>query len=123
HPKHAVILATQLLLQAAGVQGQMTAPTPRFPSDDPSLPGILPCVTFDFTYISLGAGVQSTALVILSALGLHGCPKADCAIFADTQDEPAWVYDHLNTLTAWAADHGLPVHVTTKGCLSRDVGD
>lgn len=80
-------------------------------------------MTHDFTYISLGAGVQSTALVILSVLGLHGCPRADCAIFADTQDEPAWVYRHLNTLSAWAADRGMPVHVTTKGCLSRDVGD
>lgn len=80
-------------------------------------------MTYDFTYISLGAGVQSTALLVLSVLGLHGCPRADCAIFADTQDEPAWVYHQLNALTAWAADRGMPVHVTTKGCLSRDVGD
>jgi len=49
-------------------------------------------MTYDFAYASLGAGVQSTALVVLSTLGLHGCPRADCAIFADTQDEPAWVY-------------------------------
>ncbi len=45
---------------------------------------------FDFTYLSLGAGVQSTAMLIMSALGLYGCPNADVAIFADTGDEPAW---------------------------------
>lgn len=78
-------------------------------------------MTHDFTYLSLGAGVQSTALLVLSAMGLSGCPKADCAIFADAQDEPAWVYDHLNTLVAWAADRGFPVHVASKGCLSQDV--
>jgi hypothetical protein len=52
-------------------------PHRKFASDDLPLPGILPCVPHDFTYISLGAGVQSTALVILSVQGLHGCPRAD----------------------------------------------
>ena len=42
------------------------------------------------TYLSLGAGVQSTALLVISAHGLYGCPRADLAIFADTQDEPAY---------------------------------
>lgn len=73
---------------------------------------------FDFTYLSLGAGVQSTALLIMSALGLHGCPKADVAIFADTGDEPAWVYEQLRTLQAWSP---IPIHVVSKGHLSADV--
>lgn len=90
--------------------------------DDSLLAGIYCCMTYDFTYLSLGAGVQSTALVIMSVLGLHGCPQANAAIFADTQDEPAWVYRHLTLLAAWAADRGPPVHITTKGCPSRDVG-
>jgi hypothetical protein len=77
-------------------------------------------VTYDFIYLSLGAGVQSTALLVISALGLHGCPKADVAIFADTQDEPAWVYDHLEALKAWSP---IPIDTTTKGCLSQDVQD
>ncbi len=75
---------------------------------------------FDFTYLSLGAGVQSTALLVLSSLGLHGCPKADVAIFADTGDEPGWVYDHLERLKAWSP---IPIHVTSRGRLSRDVED
>jgi hypothetical protein len=77
-------------------------------------------VQYDFTYLSLGAGVQSTAMLVMSALGLHGCPKADCAMFADTGDEPSWVYDHLETLKAWSS---IPIHVTSKGHLSQDVAD
>jgi hypothetical protein len=70
------------------------------------------------TYLSLGAGVQSSALLVMSALGLRGCPRADFAVFADTQDEPQWVYDYLEILEQWGAEHGLPVCRTTKGKLS-----
>jgi hypothetical protein len=35
-------------------------------------------VPHGFTDISLGAGVQSTAFVILSVLGLLGCPGPMC---------------------------------------------
>ena len=47
--------------------------------------------------ISLGAGVQSTALALIAAHGEIG-PMPDCAIFADTQWEPQIIYDHLNWL-------------------------
>jgi len=57
----------------------------------------------DFTYLSLGAGVQSSALLVCSALGLHNVPKADIVIFADTGDEPQYVYSYLDTLEAWTA--------------------
>lgn len=77
----------------------------------------------DLTYISYGAGVQSTALLVCSALGLHDVPKADVAIFADTGDEPQYVYDYLQLMTTWAADHGIPVRVTSKGRLSEWVID
>src|SRR3990172_11792930 len=82
---------------------------------------VAPPPPISFTYLSLGAGVQSTAVLAMSALGLRGCPKADVAIFADTQDEPKWVYDHLSVLEKWGAEHGLPVVRTTIGCLSADV--
>src|SRR5688572_29312323 len=62
-----------------------------------------------FTYLSLGAGVQSSALLVMSALGLRDCPKAEVAIFADTQDEPKWVYEQVAALAEWGATHGLPV--------------
>lgn len=66
---------------------------------------------FDLTYLSLGAGVQSTALGICSALGLYGVPKADVAIFADTGDEPFAVYWHLWNLAGWMDQRGIPVYV------------
>jgi hypothetical protein len=70
------------------------------------------------TYLSLGAGVQSSALLVMSALGLRGCPKAAVAVFADTQDEPAWVYQQLTILQDFGAAHGVPVDVVTVGRLS-----
>lgn len=72
-----------------------------------------------FTYLSLGAGVQSSAVLAMSALGLRGCPRADVAIFADTQDEPQWVYDHLTVLQTFGVKHGLEVVTTTIGKLSE----
>jgi hypothetical protein len=75
------------------------------------------------TYLSFGAGVQSTALLVLSAKGLLDCPRADAVIFADTGDEPHWVYEHLETMTAWAKQRGMPVYRVSRGCLSADVRD
>lgn len=44
--------------------------------------------------ISLGAGVQSSTMALMAA---HGeiTPMPDCAIFADTQCEPSYVYEQL----------------------------
>ena len=42
---------------------------------------------FDYTFLSLGAGVQSSALLVLSCTD-DRVPKPDVAIFADTGDEP-----------------------------------
>jgi hypothetical protein len=66
--------------------------------------------------ISLGAGVQSTTMALMAAHGEIGL-MPDCAIFADTQDEPQAVYDHL----AWLMSPNVlpfPVHITTHGRLS-----
>jgi hypothetical protein len=67
--------------------------------------------------ISLGAGVQSTAMALMAAHGEIG-PMPDAAIFADTGDEPAEVYDHLQ----WLMSPNVlpfPVYVTTAGNLSE----
>lgn len=74
----------------------------------------------DYTYLSLGAGVQSSALLAMSNLGLHECPRADVAIFADTQSEPAYVYEQLEALKAWSK---IPVEVVTHGSLLNDALD
>lgn len=63
---------------------------------------------FDFTYLSLGAGVQSSALLVLACTD-DRVPKPDVAIFADTGDEPKWVYEYVDILTDWAAREGVEV--------------
>ena len=65
--------------------------------------------------LSLGAGVQSTAVLLMSLAG--ELPPLDAAIFADTQAEPTRVYRHLDMLRARCADAGLPLHVVTAGDL------
>jgi hypothetical protein len=69
--------------------------------------------------ISLGAGVQSTTMYRMAALG-HLTPKPSLAIFADTQCEPSWVYENLAQLKR---DHGhiIPIQVTTEGNLGDDL--
>lgn len=47
--------------------------------------------------ISLGAGVQSSTMALMAACGEIE-PMPQCAIFADTQDEPASVYEWLTWL-------------------------
>jgi len=81
---------------------------------DESAPGV------DLTYLSLGAGVQSSALLVCSALGLHNVPRAAVAIFADTQNEPRHVYEQVERLRAWSAAHGIPVDVVSAGDLLAD---
>lgn len=68
--------------------------------------------------LSLGAGVQSTALALMAADGT--LPGLDAAIFADTGWEPAGVYDHLAKLTEVAADHGLTVTTVSAGNIRDD---
>lgn len=70
-----------------------------------------------FNVLSLGAGVQSTALYLKFARG-EMLEQLDAAIFADTQDEPQAVYEHL----AWLKGLGGPPILTgTAGKLSDDL--
>ncbi len=71
-------------------------------------------MTGQFHVISLGAGVQSTTMALMAA---HGeiTPMPDCAIFADTQDESAATYRHLEWLCSVLP---FPVHRLTRGHLS-----
>lgn len=73
-----------------------------------------------YVYLSLGAGVQSSALFAMSAVGLFDCPRADVVIFADTQDEPTWVYEQMRVLLAFGQEHHIPTFRVTKGKLSND---
>lgn len=68
--------------------------------------------------LSLGAGVQSTALLLMSIRG--EIDRLDCAIFADTGWEPAAVYTHLAWLEEVARAAGIPVHRVQAGDLRSD---
>lgn len=71
----------------------------------------------EYHVLNLGAGVQSTCLYLLSRerdFKYH----FDVAIFADTQEEPQPVYDHLT----WLRSLGQPgIWVRTAGKLGDDL--
>lgn len=71
--------------------------------------------------LSLGAGVQSTALSLMAAHGEFGV-MPDIAVFSDTQWEPRKVYDHL----AWLSSPNVlpfPVAILTEGSLRQAILD
>lgn len=65
--------------------------------------------------ISLGAGVQSSAMALMASRGELLGIEVDFAIFADTQDESRKVYDWLDWLEKQLS---FPVYRVTKGRLS-----
>ncbi|ONI49847.1 hypothetical protein STIB_61460 [Streptomyces sp. IB2014 011-1] len=92
------------------------------PHRSPRPPG--PTITEQpqFRALSLGAGVQSSTLLALSAAG--DLPKVDYAIFADTGWEPRAVYDHLDRLEREiAAPAGIPVLRVSTGNIRDDALD
>jgi hypothetical protein len=69
--------------------------------------------------LSLGAGQQSSALLLMSAFGM--LPRLDLAVFADTGWERQVTYDHLARLERVAADAGIPLRRVSIGNLRDDV--
>ena len=63
--------------------------------------------------LSLGAGVQSTVVLLMSIEG--ELPPLDAAIFADTGWEPAAVYRHLDYLAERCAAVDLPLYRVGTG--------
>ncbi|MDX3855902.1 hypothetical protein [Streptomyces sp. AK02-01A] len=75
-----------------------------------------------FRALSLGAGVQSSTLLALSAEGI--LPTVDYAIFADTGWEPRTVYAHLDRLEKEiATPAGIPVLRVSSGNIRNDALD
>lgn len=66
--------------------------------------------------ISLGAGVQSSTMALMAAMGLIE-PMPTAAIFADTMAEPASVYRWLDWLEKRLP---FPIHRVSKGNLAED---
>ena len=68
--------------------------------------------------LSLGAGVQSTTVLLMSLEG--ELPRLDAAVFADTGWEPTAVYAHLWDLAGLCAAAGVPLYVVSRGDIRRD---
>lgn len=70
--------------------------------------------------LSLGAGVQSTTLLLMACHGEIDI-KPDYTIFADTGWEPKKVYDHLKWLKTEVAKYGIEVITTDNGNIREDI--
>src|SRR4051794_37808635 len=68
--------------------------------------------------LSLGAGVQSTTVLLMTLAG--ELPPIDAAIFADTGWEPKAVYGHLWDLARRCEDAGVPLFVVSEGDIRSD---
>ena len=73
----------------------------------------------DLTYLALGCGVQSGTLAEMVAEG--ELPPVDMAIFADTGDEPSYVYEYRDYLKGRLAKVGIPLVTVTIGNLVQDL--
>ena len=71
----------------------------------------------EFHILSLGAGVQSTALYLMSMRGELDV-EFDACIFADPGDEPQSVYRHLDWLDSLG---GPPIIIRSAGHLREDI--
>jgi len=71
-------------------------------------------------FLNLGAGVQSTVLYLMAVKKFARTFRLDVAGFADTQEEPTEVYEHLSRL-ATAGNHHVPILVRSVGKLGDDL--
>lgn len=72
----------------------------------------------DLRVLSLGAGVQSTTMLLMAATGEFD-KKPDIAIFSDTGWEPQHVYDYLEWLIEEVRGI-IPVEIVTAGNIRED---
>jgi hypothetical protein len=70
--------------------------------------------------LSLGAGVQSTTMLLMAAYGEIE-PKPDFVIFADTGWEPKKVYQHLEWLKSEVDRFGIEIITTNNGNIRDDI--
>ncbi len=71
--------------------------------------------------LSLGAGVQSTTVLLLACEGT--IRPFDYALFADTGWEPRAVYDQLERVSRVAEEAGIPVRIVSAGNIRHDALD
>ena len=78
-------------------------------------------MNYDFTYLCLGAGVQSSALVAAcdKRLKINGYefPMPDVVLFADPHADPPWITDQVARLKDISS---LEIRTVTAGSLRQD---
>ena len=75
---------------------------------------------FNMKIISLGLGVQSTAMYMMSSLGI--IERADYAIFADPGSEATKTYKILDLLKDWCKENkGIPIIVSKERNLYKSL--
>ena len=75
----------------------------------------------DLKVISLGIGVQSTAMYLMSSMG-YKLPRADVSVFADPQAEHHKTYDMLKWLLKWKEENnGIPIIVNKDYNILKDI--
>jgi len=72
----------------------------------------------DLRVLSLGAGVQSSTLLLMILDG--DLERPDCAIFADTGWEPRATYQHLDWLESQCRVADLPLYRVSSGDIRHD---
>jgi len=70
-------------------------------------------MSYKLRILSLGAGVQSSTILLMACKGL--LPRPDAAIFANTGWETNATYIHLEWLKVEAGKHGIEVIVCNNG--------
>lgn len=73
---------------------------------------------FPIRVLSLGAGVQSSTLLLMMLKGQ--IPRPDHVVFSDTGWEPKAVYQHLDYLKGLMEKENIPFHVVRAGNLRED---
>tara|TARA_Y100001963_G_scaffold24202_1_gene32485 strand:- start:384 stop:1205 length:822 start_codon:yes stop_codon:yes gene_type:complete len=75
----------------------------------------------DLKIISLGMGVQSTAVYLMSSME-YKLPRADYAVFADPQAEHPKTYEMLDWLLKWQKkNNGIEIIVNNKKNIYKDI--
>jgi hypothetical protein len=74
--------------------------------------------SFPIHVISLGAGVQSSTIVLMAARG-ELTPMPECAIFADVQNEPASVYRWMEKVLKPNCEPHFKILMPSKGNLAE----
>lgn len=75
----------------------------------------------DIKYLSLGGGLQSSTIAELMVEG--ELPRVDVALFADTGDEPDYVYKQVEYLRGRLDTVGIPLEVVTTGNIIEALQD